>query len=148
MTTIREDIVVKLEERLQLMRVHFGYNNIKLENAEDLGNQILENHLIKIENKEKNPNANNGVNWLIFKRKHFNEIYRRDKGRCVFCNKRLSKKECTIDHDIPVTRGGRNILKNILVSCSWCNQDKGVLTKEEYQYKQLHNASKGIYPPK
>lgn len=42
------------------------------------------------------------------------------KGRCVYCGKR----EATMDHLTPYTRGGDNTLHNVLPACKSCNSRK------------------------
>ncbi len=47
-------------------------------------------------------------------------IRQRDRGRCVFC-----KAETTeVDHDLALSRGGRNIRENLQLCCRPCNQRK------------------------
>jgi len=49
-------------------------------------------------------------------------IYKRDNYKCRYCN---SKKNLTIDHIIPIMRGGTNKIENLQVLCETCNQAKG-----------------------
>lgn len=51
---------------------------------------------------------------------------------CRYCN---SKEELTVDHVLPLSRGGKSGMKNLAVACRKCNQDKGALTHEEYLEK-------------
>lgn len=58
-------------------------------------------------------------------------LFLRDNGKCQYCNAGLSLKTSTIDHIIPKSRGGRHEWKNVVLSCSRCNQKKGAnLLKE------------------
>lgn len=41
---------------------------------------------------------------------------------CAYCG---SDEELTIDHIIPIHRGGLNHTRNVLCSCKKCNSDKG-----------------------
>ena len=41
---------------------------------------------------------------------------------CLACG----KGEVTIDHVIPISKGGRNEIHNVQPLCSWCNTSKGV----------------------
>lgn len=52
-------------------------------------------------------------------------LFLRDSGECQYCEIRLSLKSCTIDHVIPRSRGGRHEWKNVVLSCTRCNQKKG-----------------------
>lgn len=51
-------------------------------------------------------------------------IIKRDKGICQYCGKHLGKKEYTVDHVIPRSRGGKNTWDNLVASCRKCNFKK------------------------
>ena len=55
-------------------------------------------------------------------------IYKRDGWKCVYCE---SKKNLTIDHVIPKSRGGKNTWSNLVTCCNSCNARKGDKTPEE-----------------
>jgi 5-methylcytosine-specific restriction endonuclease McrA len=55
-------------------------------------------------------------------------IYKRDNYECVYCE---SKKQLTLDHVIPKSRGGGNEWTNLVTSCFKCNLRKGNRTPEE-----------------
>jgi len=55
-------------------------------------------------------------------------IFKRDNYTCQYCG---SKKNLTIDHVIPRSRGGQNTWKNMVTCCFRCNSNKGSLTPEE-----------------
>jgi 5-methylcytosine-specific restriction endonuclease McrA len=48
-------------------------------------------------------------------------LYRRDDFECVYCG---DKKDLTIDHFIPKSKGGNNGWKNLVTSCQNCNVTK------------------------
>jgi 5-methylcytosine-specific restriction endonuclease McrA len=58
-------------------------------------------------------------------------IYKRDRGRCQYCNNRVSKNKATLDHVLPRSRGGLTSFTNIVIACSRCNQHKKDRTPEE-----------------
>lgn len=51
-------------------------------------------------------------------------VYKKCNGRCGICG-RLVDKVYTIDHIIPVSRGGSNDIENLQVAHDLCNQWKG-----------------------
>jgi 5-methylcytosine-specific restriction endonuclease McrA len=52
---------------------------------------------------------------------------------CYFCGKRFENdSEKTIDHLIPIVRGGGHVIGNVVVACHHCNQLKGYMSKIEY----------------
>jgi hypothetical protein len=61
------------------------------------------------------------------------------KHDCVYCGKHISDKEVlTIDHIIPVTRGGLTVESNLDICCEECNKEKADMNKEEYlKYLEL-----------
>jgi 5-methylcytosine-specific restriction endonuclease McrA len=52
-------------------------------------------------------------------------IWARDKGQCQYCDKKLTIKDCTIDHVIPKSKGGKHTWNNVVIACRKCNQKKG-----------------------
>jgi len=55
-------------------------------------------------------------------------LRRRDGGMCFYCGKR---KGTTIDHVMPVSRGGGNSLQNLVLACHECNQSKAAMLPDE-----------------
>lgn len=47
------------------------------------------------------------------------------KGICYYCEARFPKEELTMDHVVPLARGGKSTKKNCVVACKSCNTDKG-----------------------
>jgi len=45
-------------------------------------------------------------------------------GTCYYCDKKVGFKELTMDHIIPLSRGGRSTKDNIVPSCKTCNTKK------------------------
>ena len=43
---------------------------------------------------------------------------------CHYCAKALKKEECTMDHVVPIVRGGRSTRGNVVISCKDCNNQK------------------------
>lgn len=51
-------------------------------------------------------------------------VYQRDEGACVYCDKKLTMAEATMDHIVPWSKGGRSSFKNLVLCCQACNQLK------------------------
>jgi 5-methylcytosine-specific restriction protein A len=49
-------------------------------------------------------------------------------GICYYCGKKFSAKELTLDHIVPLARGGTTTPGNVVAACLACNKDKGVDT--------------------
>lgn len=58
-------------------------------------------------------------------------IYLRDGYRCQYCNWTGSVLNLTMDHLIPLARGGKTTWENIVTACKHCNLKKGSRTIEE-----------------
>ncbi len=58
-------------------------------------------------------------------------LYARDEYRCQYCYKKFPERELTLDHVVPVVRGGKKNWENIVTACIHCNQKKGHYTPEE-----------------
>lgn len=54
------------------------------------------------------------------------------KKRCVYCGKKLTRTNSTLDHRYPRDTGGISITNNLFPCCSKCNSNKSNLTHEEY----------------
>lgn len=50
-----------------------------------------------------------------------NEI---NKGICHYCRKKFAPEELTMDHVVPLVRGGKSTKGNIVPSCKDCNNKK------------------------
>jgi len=53
------------------------------------------------------------------------EVLIKQRRRCSICGKALNTKNMTLDHYIPLSKGGRNINRNIFITCFECNIHKG-----------------------
>jgi len=54
-----------------------------------------------------------------------NNIIFRDLYRCQYCETKLRHPETTIDHVVPVSKGGVLSWENAVTSCRTCNNKKG-----------------------
>ncbi len=61
------------------------------------------------------------------------------KGVCYHCGMKFLREELTMDHVIPVSRGGKSNKKNIVVSCKQCNSLKKNLTAAEMRLREITN---------
>jgi 5-methylcytosine-specific restriction endonuclease McrA len=53
------------------------------------------------------------------------------KGICYYCGKKFPREELTMDHIVPVVRGGKSTKGNVVVACKECNNKKKYLTPVE-----------------
>jgi 5-methylcytosine-specific restriction protein A len=55
------------------------------------------------------------------------------KGRCYYCNEQVDPKELTMDHIVPLSRGGKSKKGNIVPACKECNNRKKYLLPIEWE---------------
>ena len=53
-------------------------------------------------------------------------------GECYYCKKRVHPSELTMDHKVPLSRGGTSSKKNLVPCCKDCNSQKTYLTPQEW----------------
>ena len=66
---------------------------------------------------------------------YFQELFR--KGICHYCHQKFPADELTLDHIVPVARGGKSTRGNMVVCCLDCNQQKKFLTPAEMILREL-----------
>ncbi len=52
---------------------------------------------------------------------------------CYYCQIAIRKTEVTMDHIVPISRGGRSTQGNLVPACKSCNEQKRSLTAVEWQ---------------
>lgn len=58
--------------------------------------------------------------------------YAMRKRRCVYCGKKLKRKNSTLDHRYPRDTGGVSIVNNLFPTCTVCNSHKSNYLHHEY----------------
>ncbi len=58
---------------------------------------------------------------------------KRASGECYYCGQKFKPAELTMDHLIPVTRGGRSVQGNLVPACKNCNNKKKYLLPTEWK---------------
>jgi 5-methylcytosine-specific restriction endonuclease McrA len=74
-----------------------------------------------------------------------NRILARDRHRCQYCGTKGTVFDLTIDHIVPVSRGGTTSPENLVAACFACNQRKGDRTPEEARMPLLKNPAALVY---
>jgi 5-methylcytosine-specific restriction endonuclease McrA len=54
------------------------------------------------------------------------------KGRCYYCKHSFAPAELTMDHIVPIARGGRSTKGNLVPACKHCNTKKKQLLPAEW----------------
>lgn len=62
------------------------------------------------------------------------KIKENNKHVCYYCGKNITDPDdLTVDHKIPVARGGQTVEFNLVISCKNCNLTKSNLNESEYR---------------
>jgi 5-methylcytosine-specific restriction endonuclease McrA len=54
-------------------------------------------------------------------------------GTCYYCRISYKAKELTMDHVVPLSRGGKSTKDNLVTSCKECNNKKKTLLPMEWE---------------
>ena len=73
-----------------------------------------------------------------FSLKEVQEIYEENIKKygtltCIYCLNPIEFGKDTLEHKLPLSRGGTNDKENLAIACSKCNFNKGKKTEEEYR---------------
>ena len=64
------------------------------------------------------------------------------KGQCYYCGLSIAAKELTMDHLVPIARGGRTTKGNVVPACKSCNNKKKQMLPMEWEaYLQEQNST-------
>ena len=64
------------------------------------------------------------------------------KGVCHYCGHTFPPEDLTMDHILPVVRGGKSVRSNCVPCCKGCNNDKKYLTPAELIMQELEQEQK------
>lgn len=53
---------------------------------------------------------------------------------CYWCNSKIIDNKYNLDHYVPLSRGGKHTIDNLVISCEKCNKQKHA--KDPYQFAQ------------
>ena len=79
-----------------------------------------------LENRRRARKAGNGGSHTLAQRL---EKFSRLGNRCFYCGK---TGRLTVDHDVPLKRGGTDDISNVLPACRSCNSKKNAKTSDEF----------------
>ncbi len=54
-----------------------------------------------------------------------------DQGICHYCDGKFERQLLTMDHVVPLSRGGKSVKGNIVACCKECNSNKKYYTPAE-----------------
>lgn len=74
-------------------------------------------------------------------------IFLRDSHVCQYCYRKFTEKKLTLDHVIPLSKGGRHEWTNVVTACSACNNKKGDKSLEKANLRLLNRPEKPTWLP-
>ncbi len=72
-------------------------------------------------------------------------VLARDHYTCQYCGSQPSRKDLTVDHVVPRSRGGHTHWENVVTACQRCNGRKGNRTPDEANMKLLARPTQPRY---
>ena len=72
-------------------------------------------------------------------------VYDRDGWLCFYCGERVNEENVTLDHYVPVCKGGGNTKDNLKTACLVCNSIKSGKTYDEaipYLYRSIQERTR------
>ncbi len=58
---------------------------------------------------------------------------KRGTGICHYCGGKFNPRELTMDHLVPIVRGGKSVAGNLVPACKECNNKKKYLLPTEWE---------------
>ena len=89
--------------------------------------------LLEATNKPKP--KQNSIPWLLIRK----QVFERDGYICRYCGKHIDDPHC--DHVIPLCKGGKTTLDNLVTACPHCNMSKDSRTPEEWMRSPCYQNS-------
>jgi 5-methylcytosine-specific restriction endonuclease McrA len=65
-------------------------------------------------------------------------LFARDRHVCAYCGDPYAESELTVEHIVPVSRGGQHTWTNVVTACRSCNTRKGNRRPEEAHMPLLY----------
>lgn len=65
------------------------------------------------------------------------------KGKCHYCGMPVPPSELTMDHMVPIARGGKSTKGNLVPACKTCNNKKKQLLPMEWEAYLVNQTSSG-----
>ena len=60
------------------------------------------------------------------------QVWARDGFACLYCGRMMGNTVLSVDHFVPLERGGDNLTTNLVTACLACNKAKGDRDPEEF----------------
>lgn len=68
-----------------------------------------------------------------------------NQGICEYCQNSFPSDQLTMDHIVPLARGGRSTKNNLVAACKECNSKKKLDTPVDQIFKMLEDEKKNTF---
>jgi 5-methylcytosine-specific restriction endonuclease McrA len=103
-----------------------------LQEATGLRSELITSSILMIRGRHRIPFGHAHVGLT----KH--RLFARDRHICAYCGGHFPELELTVEHILPVSRGGRHEWTNVVTACRSCNTRKGNRRPEEARMPLLY----------
>ena len=103
-----------------------------LQEATGLRSELITSSILMIRGRHRIPFGHAHVGLT----KH--RLFARDRHICAYCSGHFPELELTVEHILPVSRGGRHEWTNVVTACRSCNTRKGSRRPEEARMPLLY----------
>lgn len=97
-----------------------------------LVSKLSANSIVMIRGRHQLPHGMNCVTLNKY------SLFRRDRHLCAYCGGVFKDEDLTMEHIIPLSRGGHSRWMNMVTACRSCNVRKGNRTPEEAKMPLLY----------
>ena len=94
--------------------------------------RVVSSSIVMIRGRHRSPKGGAHVGLT----KH--RLFARDRHVCAYCGAHCSEYDLTVEHIVPVSRGGRHEWTNVVTACRSCNTRKGNRRPEEARMPLLY----------
>ena len=133
---VKARAIAKRDEILAYHVRHYEKNSAKIKATVAAYRAKYPEKKAILENRRRVRKLGNGGSHTL---EELNDKFSKFGNRCFYCG-----RECklTIDHDIPLARGGSDSIDNILPACKSCNSKKNTKTAIEFMSMAQTNHQK------
>jgi 5-methylcytosine-specific restriction endonuclease McrA len=103
-----------------------------LQEATGLRSEFITSSIVMIRGRHRIPFGHAHVGLT----KH--RLFARDRQVCAYCGGHFPELDLTVEHILPVSRGGRHEWTNVVTACRSCNTRKGSRRPEEANMPLLY----------
>ena len=93
---------------------------------------VVSSSIVMIRGRHRNPAGRHQVGLSKYR------LFARDRHVCAYCGSHCPESDLTVEHIVPVSRGGRHEWTNVVTACRSCNTRKGNRRPEEADMPLLY----------